>query len=78
MDFEWSYVFEAIPALLVGAKLTVYIAVVGLAGGIFLGPVMSRGIGEKEAEEPARSLLAKVGLAERADHYPSELSGGQQ
>lgn len=39
MDFEWSYVFEAIPALLVGAKLTVYIAVVGLAGGIFLGAV---------------------------------------
>lgn len=45
---------------------------------VMFGPVMSRGIGKKEAEELARSLLAKVGLAERADHYPSELSGGQQ
>jgi putative ABC transport system ATP-binding protein len=26
----------------------------------------------------ARKLLADVGLADRADHYPSELSGGQQ
>jgi len=39
MDFEWSYVFEAIPALLAGAKLTVFIAVLGLAGGIVLGAV---------------------------------------
>jgi glutamine transport system ATP-binding protein len=30
------------------------------------------------AETQARELLAKVGLAERAGHYPSELSGGQQ
>lgn len=45
---------------------------------VMFGPVMSRGTGKKEAEELARSLLAKVGLADRADHYPSELSGGQQ
>ena len=31
-----------------------------------------------QAEEEARVLLAKVGLAERTAHYPSELSGGQQ
>lgn len=30
------------------------------------------------AEALAKDLLAKVGLAERAHHYPSELSGGQQ
>ncbi len=31
-----------------------------------------------EAERVAREQLARVGLAERADYYPSELSGGQQ
>lgn len=37
-----------------------------------------RGLGRKEAGELAGDLLAKVGLAERGHHYPSELSGGQQ
>ena len=32
----------------------------------------------KEIEEHARELLAKMGLADRADHYPHQLSGGQQ
>lgn len=31
-----------------------------------------------EAEARARALLAKVGLADRADAYPHQLSGGQQ
>jgi polar amino acid transport system ATP-binding protein len=31
-----------------------------------------------EAETIARELLAKVGLADKAESYPSELSGGQQ
>ena len=31
-----------------------------------------------EAETKARALLAKVGLAERADVYPDQLSGGQK
>src|SRR5699024_8830669 len=30
------------------------------------------------AESTSRELLERVGLADRADHYPSELSGGQQ
>ncbi len=33
---------------------------------------------KEAAEKLAKELLAKVGLAERAHHYPSELSGGQQ
>ncbi len=33
---------------------------------------------KKKRGKLARELLAKVGLAERAHHYPSELSGGQQ
>ena len=31
-----------------------------------------------EAEARARDLLARVGLAERLDHYPAQLSGGEQ
>ncbi|WP_167531030.1 amino acid ABC transporter ATP-binding protein [Paraburkholderia agricolaris] len=30
------------------------------------------------AIQEAKRLLARVGLADRADHYPSQLSGGQQ
>jgi len=33
---------------------------------------------KSEAEQKARSLLAQVGLAEKADQHPAELSGGQQ
>jgi ABC-type polar amino acid transport system ATPase subunit len=31
-----------------------------------------------EADERGRSLLAKVGLSDKRDEYPSRLSGGQQ
>jgi len=31
-----------------------------------------------DAEKRARSLLARVGLADRLDHYPTQLSGGEQ
>jgi len=34
--------------------------------------------GRKERKQRAVALLEKVGLADRAHHYPSELSGGQQ
>jgi putative ABC transport system ATP-binding protein len=34
--------------------------------------------GEANAEPQARELLSKVGLAERLDHYPRQLSGGEQ
>ncbi|MBQ0166193.1 MAG: amino acid ABC transporter ATP-binding protein [Treponema sp.] len=36
------------------------------------------GIPKAEAEETARALLAKMGLADKADAYPCQLSGGQQ
>ncbi len=34
--------------------------------------------GDPRAVESARELLAKVGLADRGHHYPSQLSGGEQ
>ncbi|CAN5532294.1 amino acid ABC transporter ATP-binding protein [soil metagenome] len=33
---------------------------------------------EAEADDVARAVLERVGLAEKADSYPSQLSGGQQ
>lgn len=36
------------------------------------------GVPRKEAEERAMNQLTKVGLENRAGHYPSQLSGGQQ
>jgi putative ABC transport system ATP-binding protein len=41
-----------------------------------LGP--PRAPSASEAERIARDLLARVGLAGRLDHYPSQLSGGEQ
>ena len=34
--------------------------------------------GERNARERAREMLARVGLAARAGHYPRQLSGGEQ
>ncbi|MEJ2006116.1 MAG: ABC transporter ATP-binding protein [Cyclobacteriaceae bacterium] len=34
--------------------------------------------GERGKQGEARDLLGKVGLGDRADHYPSQLSGGEQ
>ncbi|WP_269496931.1 glutamine ABC transporter ATP-binding protein GlnQ [Castellaniella sp. S9] len=45
---------------------------------VMFGPVHARGMPRARADELARSLLSKVGLAERAGHYPGQLSGGQQ
>ncbi|MGY3240162.1 MULTISPECIES: glutamine ABC transporter permease GlnP [unclassified Bradyrhizobium] len=37
MDFEWSVIWQALPELLKGARLTVLIALAGLAGGLLIG-----------------------------------------
>lgn len=37
MGFEFKYIVEAIPSLLMGAKLTWYITIVGIVGGLLLG-----------------------------------------
>jgi ABC-type polar amino acid transport system ATPase subunit len=41
-------------------------------------PIHVKGMDRKEAETIAEKYLAKVGLAEKRDEYPSRLSGGQR
>jgi polar amino acid transport system ATP-binding protein len=43
-----------------------------------VAPMLVRRIGRKQAEDTARNLLAKVGILEKVNAYPSQLSGGQQ
>lgn len=42
-----------------------------------LAPMHVRGAARPAAESAARALLARLGLAEKADEHPSRLSGGQ-
>jgi ABC-type polar amino acid transport system ATPase subunit len=41
-------------------------------------PVRVKGVPRDEARRKAEELLVKVGLGHRIDHYPDELSGGEQ
>ena len=41
-------------------------------------PMMLKKIPQKEAEEKALKLLARVGLSDKANEYPNKLSGGQK
>jgi len=41
-------------------------------------PQMIAGVGRREARDKAAALLERVGLAERLDHRPARLSGGEQ
>ena len=41
-------------------------------------PLMIAGIGRKQARQKAASLLDEMGLSERLDHQPAQLSGGEQ
>ena len=45
---------------------------------IIEAPMGVAGLNKADATAKAKELLARVGLADRADHYPSQLSGGQQ
>ncbi|MBP6563079.1 MAG: glutamine ABC transporter permease GlnP [Neisseriaceae bacterium] len=40
MTFDWGVVYTALPALLQGAKLTLWITAIGLLGGTFIGLVL--------------------------------------
>lgn len=43
-----------------------------------IAPMKLQGRSQSEAEAEARKLLERVGLADRAQAYPSQLSGGQK
>ena len=43
-----------------------------------IAPIKLLGLSKEEAEKKAMELLQKVGLADRANAYPSQLSGGQK
>ncbi|MFH8518974.1 amino acid ABC transporter ATP-binding protein [Streptomyces gelaticus] len=45
---------------------------------VMLGQIKVRRTDKKAAEDKARSLLDRVGVATQADKYPAQLSGGQQ
>jgi polar amino acid transport system ATP-binding protein len=45
---------------------------------ITLAPIKARGVPRAQAEEEARALLDRFGLADREADYPDRLSGGQQ
>ncbi|MFG2196953.1 amino acid ABC transporter ATP-binding protein [Streptomyces sp. NPDC048639] len=45
---------------------------------VMLGQIKVRRADKKAAEEKARALLDRVGVATQADKYPAQLSGGQQ
>jgi polar amino acid transport system ATP-binding protein len=47
-------------------------------GNVMLAPRIVLKMGEREARDIALDMLAKVGLADKRDNYPSQLSGGQQ
>ena len=41
-------------------------------------PLMFRGVPKEVRELEAKKMLCRVGLANRMDHYPGQMSGGQQ
>ena len=45
---------------------------------LMLAPVELKKADKETAEKQARAMLAKVGLADKADAYPHQLSGGQK
>ena len=48
------------------------------AENVMLAPTVVNKVSKVEARATAAEVLAKVGLSEKMDAYPSELSGGQQ
>ena len=48
------------------------------AENVALGPTRALGLAKKEARQRSLEELARVGMADKVDAYPSQLSGGQK
>lgn len=48
-----------------------------LIGNVIEAPIHVLGVPKKEARERGMALLERVGLADRAEYFPAQLSGGQ-
>ena len=49
-----------------------------ILGNLILAPTKVHGLSKAEATERARALLARLGLENKLNAYPSQLSGGQK
>ena len=47
-------------------------------GNVIEAPIRVKGLRKREAAQQGRSILDRVGLADKVDEYPARLSGGQQ
>ena len=47
-------------------------------GNVMEAPIQVKRESRREVQDRARTLLQRVGLADKADAYPNQLSGGQQ
>jgi glutamate transport system ATP-binding protein len=45
---------------------------------VTLGPIKVRDVPKPQAHQEGMALLERVGIADKADRYPAEISGGQQ
>ncbi len=45
---------------------------------VTLAPIKVRKIDKRDAQQLGRKILERVGLGDKAHHYPAQLSGGQQ
>jgi putative ABC transport system ATP-binding protein len=54
------------------------VSVLSVFQNVELPLLLQRGAGAKERRQRVRALLERVGIAEYANHRPSELSGGQR
>ncbi len=67
MDFEFSVITEALPALLEGARLTLIITLLGITGGMLLGVLAGLGrlAGTKYLGEKPQGLSMLVSIMTR-------------